>query len=307
MILLTGAVAAAPIFKRIGGQGIKIVFIDNVPVDMAPGKDYVSVIASDNEANGYFAAKAMAEKIFSRLKPERRFGEIASVETETFRGDIDATLEALNRVFEKLLPVCATHDVPFALENASRNDPRAEATSLGDCADDFNFLLDEETGFGLHLGSFFNVRVPGPIGPVLMTRLEYRYVGDGYALAFKVESHNHPSAVEPYQGAATGVGGILRDIFTMGARPIAVLDSLRRLKARPVLRFVACLREELLIVVEQTPALTRANAWRLGRRGRLSQVILPLALPSRRVADYTEYRACLPSWSWWRRWLSAWR
>ena len=52
-------------------------------------------------------------------------------------------------------------------------------------------------------------------------------IGDGYAIAFKIESHNHPSAVEPYQGAATGVGGILRDIFTMGARPIAVLDSLR--------------------------------------------------------------------------------
>ena len=52
-------------------------------------------------------------------------------------------------------------------------------------------------------------------------------VGDGLAIAFKIESHNHPSAVEPYQGAATGVGGILRDIFTMGARPIAVLDSLR--------------------------------------------------------------------------------
>ena len=52
-------------------------------------------------------------------------------------------------------------------------------------------------------------------------------IGDGYALAFKIESHNHPSAVEPYQGAATGVGGILRDVFTMGARPIAVLDSLR--------------------------------------------------------------------------------
>ena len=52
-------------------------------------------------------------------------------------------------------------------------------------------------------------------------------VGDGWALAFKIESHNHPSAVEPYQGAATGVGGILRDIFTMGARPVAVLDSLR--------------------------------------------------------------------------------
>jgi phosphoribosylformylglycinamidine synthase subunit PurL len=52
-------------------------------------------------------------------------------------------------------------------------------------------------------------------------------IGDGWAVAFKMESHNHPSAVEPYQGAATGVGGILRDIFTMGARPVAVLDSLR--------------------------------------------------------------------------------
>ena len=52
-------------------------------------------------------------------------------------------------------------------------------------------------------------------------------IGDGIAIAFKIESHNHPSAVEPYQGAATGVGGILRDVFTMGARPIALLDSLR--------------------------------------------------------------------------------
>ncbi|HKY60343.1 MAG TPA: phosphoribosylformylglycinamidine synthase subunit PurL, partial [Gemmatimonadota bacterium] len=52
-------------------------------------------------------------------------------------------------------------------------------------------------------------------------------VGDGLAVVFKMESHNHPSAVEPYQGAATGVGGILRDVFTMGARPIALLDSLR--------------------------------------------------------------------------------
>ena len=52
-------------------------------------------------------------------------------------------------------------------------------------------------------------------------------IGEGLAVAFKIESHNHPSAVEPYQGAATGVGGILRDIFTMGARPIGVLDALR--------------------------------------------------------------------------------
>lgn len=52
-------------------------------------------------------------------------------------------------------------------------------------------------------------------------------IGDGLAVAFKIESHNHPSAVEPYQGAATGIGGILRDIFTMGARPVAALNSLR--------------------------------------------------------------------------------
>ncbi|MGB3559126.1 MAG: phosphoribosylformylglycinamidine synthase subunit PurL [Geitlerinemataceae cyanobacterium] len=51
--------------------------------------------------------------------------------------------------------------------------------------------------------------------------------GDGFQVAFKIESHNHPSAIEPFQGAATGVGGILRDIFTMGARPLAVLNSLR--------------------------------------------------------------------------------
>ena len=52
-------------------------------------------------------------------------------------------------------------------------------------------------------------------------------LGEGEAVAFKVESHNHPSAVEPFQGAATGVGGILRDIVAMGARPIALLDGLR--------------------------------------------------------------------------------
>src|SRR5690242_11918055 len=52
-------------------------------------------------------------------------------------------------------------------------------------------------------------------------------VGDGLAIAFKIESHNHPSAVEPFQGAATGVGGIIRDIFTMGARPVCAINSLR--------------------------------------------------------------------------------
>src|ERR1700746_2850592 len=52
-------------------------------------------------------------------------------------------------------------------------------------------------------------------------------IGDGLAIAFKIESHNHPSAVEPFQGAATGVGGIIRDIFTMGARPVCSMNSLR--------------------------------------------------------------------------------
>src|ERR1700744_5740068 len=52
-------------------------------------------------------------------------------------------------------------------------------------------------------------------------------IGGGLGCAFKIESHNHPSAIEPYQGAATGVGGIHRDIFTMGARPVAALNSLR--------------------------------------------------------------------------------
>ena len=52
-------------------------------------------------------------------------------------------------------------------------------------------------------------------------------VGHGHAVALRIESHNHPSAVEPHQGAATGVGGIIRDIFSMGARPIALMDSLR--------------------------------------------------------------------------------
>src|SRR5471030_3172749 len=52
-------------------------------------------------------------------------------------------------------------------------------------------------------------------------------VGDGWAIAFKIESHNHPSAIEPFEGAATGVGGIIRDIFTMGARPVLLTNSLR--------------------------------------------------------------------------------
>ena len=59
-------------------------------------------------------------------------------------------------------------------------------------------------------------------------------IGDGLAIAFKIESHNHPSAVEPFQGAATGVGGIIRDIFTMGARPVCSINSLILVKSPKV-------------------------------------------------------------------------
>ncbi|MCL6635437.1 MAG: phosphoribosylformylglycinamidine synthase II, partial [Peptococcaceae bacterium] len=67
-------------------------------------------------------------------------------------------------------------------------------------------------------------------GPGVLTRVGQENagvveVGDGLCVAMKIESHNHPSAIEPYQGAATGVGGIVRDVFAMGARPIAILDS----------------------------------------------------------------------------------
>src|SRR3954465_4953914 len=71
---------------------------------------------------------------------------------------------------------------------------------------------------------------PAPAGVLLVGMGENAGVvdvGDGLAVTFKVESHNHPSYVEPYQAAATGVGGIVRDILTMGARPIAVMDTLR--------------------------------------------------------------------------------
>jgi phosphoribosylformylglycinamidine synthase II len=81
-------------------------------------------------------------------------------------------------------------------------------------------------------------------------------IGDGWACAFKIESHNHPSFIEPFQGAATGVGGILRDIFTMGARPVAVMDSLR---FGPIslekARVVTGLRP---VLAGQSPATTQA-------------------------------------------------
>src|SRR3972149_8000291 len=69
-------------------------------------------------------------------------------------------------------------------------------------------------------------------GPYVLTRRGAENagavdIGDGMCVVMKIESHNHPSAIEPYQGAATGVGGIVRDIFAMGARPMALLDSLR--------------------------------------------------------------------------------
>ena len=82
----------------------------------------------------------------------------------------------------------------------------------------------------VHLRKFGDLPPQTPVGKLLAGIGENAGVvdvGQGYAVTFKVESHNHPSYVEPYQGAATGVGGIVRDILAMGARPIGVLDSLR--------------------------------------------------------------------------------
>ncbi|WP_205474094.1 phosphoribosylformylglycinamidine synthase subunit PurL [Nocardioides sp. SYSU D00038] len=82
----------------------------------------------------------------------------------------------------------------------------------------------------VHLKQFSEIPQVTPVGPMLAGIGENAGVldiGQGYAVTFKVESHNHPSYVEPYQGAATGVGGIVRDILAMGARPIAVMDPLR--------------------------------------------------------------------------------
>ena len=69
--------------------------------------------------------------------------------------------------------------------------------------------------------------VVGGVIHVLGVRAGWIHAGDGHVAVFKMESHNHPSYVEPHQGAATGVGGIMRDVFTMGARPVALLNALR--------------------------------------------------------------------------------
>ena len=82
----------------------------------------------------------------------------------------------------------------------------------------------------VHLKQFSEIPQETPVGKMLAGIGENAGVidiGQGYAVTFKVESHNHPSYVEPYQGAATGVGGIVRDILAMGARPVAVMDPLR--------------------------------------------------------------------------------
>jgi phosphoribosylformylglycinamidine synthase II len=128
------------------------------------------------------------------------------------------------------------------------------ASSLRDQAATFGLSDDEFTQVVAHLGCEPNALEAGMFGALWSEHCGYKNsrpllkrlptegasvlqgpgenagvvdIGDGFAVAFKMESHNHPSAVEPVQGAATGVGGILRDIFAMGARPFAVLDSLR--------------------------------------------------------------------------------
>ena len=82
----------------------------------------------------------------------------------------------------------------------------------------------------VHLKQFSEIPQETPAGKMLAGIGENAGVidiGQGYAVTFKIESHNHPSYIEPFQGAATGVGGIVRDIISMGARPVAVMDALR--------------------------------------------------------------------------------
>src|SRR3954452_4495632 len=97
----------------------------------------------------------------------------------------------------------------------------------------YSFMWSEHCSYKsskVHLKQFSELSQETPAGKMLAGIGENAGVvdiGDGYAVTFKVESHNHPSYVEPYQGAATGVGGIVRDILSMGARPVAVMDPLR--------------------------------------------------------------------------------
>ncbi len=138
--------------------------------------------------------------------------------------------------------------------NASAHPDAAQSPSLRDQAATFGLSSDEFTQVVTHLGREPNALETAMFGALWSEHCGYKNsrpllkrlpttgasvlqgpgenagvvdIGDGFAVAFKMESHNHPSAVEPVQGAATGVGGILRDIFAMGARPFAVLDSLR--------------------------------------------------------------------------------
>jgi len=138
--------------------------------------------------------------------------------------------------------------------NAPANPEAALTPSLRDRAATFGLSDDEFTQVVTHLGREPNALEAAMFGALWSEHCGYKNsrpllkrlptegesvlqgpgenagvvdIGDGWAVAFKMESHNHPSAVEPVQGAATGVGGILRDIFAMGARPFAVLDSLR--------------------------------------------------------------------------------
>ncbi len=92
-------------------------------------------------------------------------------------------------------------------------------------------------------------------------------IGDGWACAFKIESHNHPSFIEPFQGAATGVGGILRDIFTMGARPVAVMDSLRFGPIQAELRSAGQPRAAVLYAGSAYPSGNSQESFRDGGRG----------------------------------------
>src|SRR5260370_697652 len=116
-------------------------------------------------------------------------------------------------------------------------------------------------------------------------------IGDGLAVVFKMESHNHPSYIEPYQGAATGVGGILRDVFTMGARPIACLNALsfgapshpqtRHLVARVVAGIAIMAKDCVIAIQDMGAAGLTCSAVEMGAKGGLGVTLVLDAVPCR--------------------------
>ena len=127
-------------------------------------------------------------------------------------------------------------DQPFAALGLDRRRVRADPRILGRRPTDaelaiYSVMWSEHCSYKSSRKHLRQFAEKAPATDVLLAGIGHNAgvvdIGQGYAVTFKIESHNHPSYVEPFQGAATGVGGIVRDILAMGARPVAVMDALR--------------------------------------------------------------------------------